>query len=101
MNKEEIYNKIINEETSKNPLLNEIYAIRDKRKETQDFTIYVDGCISVDVLNRSLDSIPKQKIRAKIRELENMRDTTITSEGFNILNGEIIVLKEILGEEEK
>lgn len=42
-----------------------------------------------------------EKIRAKIRELENMRDTTITSEGFNILNGEIVVLKEILGEDEK
>ena len=44
--------------------------------------------------------ISKDKIRAKIRELENMRDTTITSEGFNILNGEIVVLKEILGEDE-
>ena len=42
-----------------------------------------------------------EKIRAKIRELENMRDTTITSEGFNILNGEIVVLKELLGEDEK
>ena len=50
---------------------------------------------------RANDFIPKQKIRAKIRELENMRNTTITSEGFNILNGEIVVLKELLGEGEK
>ena len=40
--------------------------------------------------------ISKDKIKDKIKELENMRDTSITSEAFNIFNGEIIVLKEIL-----
>lgn len=40
----------------------------------------------------------KTKIRDKIKELEKMRDTSITSETFNIFNGEIIVLKELLEE---
>ena len=42
--------------------------------------------------------VMKDKIRDKIKELENMRNTTITSEGFNIFNGEIVVLKELLEE---
>lgn len=54
LSKEEIEKQILNEETSKYPLLNEIYAIRDKRKETEHYTIYVDGYISVDVLNKTL-----------------------------------------------
>lgn len=40
--------------------------------------------------------IPKSKIKAKIQELTNMRDTTITCEGYNILNGEIVVLQELM-----
>lgn len=55
LSKEEIEKEVLNTETSKHPLLNEIYAIRDKRKETEDYTIYVDGYISVDVLNKTLE----------------------------------------------
>lgn len=55
LSKEEIEKQILNTETAKHPLLNEIYAIRDKRKETEDYTIYVDGYISVDVLNKTLE----------------------------------------------
>lgn len=54
--------------------------------------------IVLQLLYKYGDSIPKQKIRDKIKELENMRNTTITSEGFNIFNGEIVVLKELLEE---
>lgn len=42
--------------------------------------------------------ISKDKIKNKIKELENMRDTSITCEAFNIFNGEIIVLQGLLGE---
>lgn len=42
------------------------------------------------------NSIPKSKIKAKIQELTNMRDTSITSEAYNILNGEIVVLQELM-----
>lgn len=45
------------------------------------------------------NSIPKSKIKEKIQEITNMRDTTITSEGYNILNGEIVVLQDLLEEE--
>lgn len=54
LSKEEIAKIILNTETHIHPLLNEIYAIRDRRKETQDYTIYVDGYISVDVLDKTL-----------------------------------------------
>ena len=39
LSKEGIKEYILSTETAKHPLLNEIYAIRDKRKETQDYTM--------------------------------------------------------------
>lgn len=75
LTKEEIEKYILNNETIKHPLLNEIYAIRDRRKETQDYTIYVDGYISVDVLNKTLKlESDKQKLIEKL-EKANEEDT--------------------------
>ena len=75
LSKEGIKEYILSTETAKHPLLNEIYAIRDKRKETQDYTIYVDGYISVDVLNKTLKlESDKQKL-IDILEKENKEDT--------------------------
>ena len=69
LSKEEIKKYILNTETAKHPLLNELYAIRDTRKETQDYTIYVDGYISVDVLNKTLQlESDKQKLIEKLEE---------------------------------
>lgn len=74
LSKEEIKEYILSTETAKHPLLNEIYAIRDRRKETQDYTIYVDGYISVDVLNKTLKlESDKQKL-IDILEKENEED---------------------------
>lgn len=82
---------------SENPILEEgIFVEGVKITTAEEWNKAIE-----EFRKRANDYIPKQKIRAKIRELENMRDTTITSEGFNILNGEIVVLKEILGEDEK
>lgn len=70
LSKEEIKEYILSTETAKHPLLNEIYAIRDKRKETQDYTIYVDGYISVDVLNKTLKlESDKQKLIEKLEKI--------------------------------
>ena len=44
------------------------------------------------------NSISKQKVKDKIKEIKRLRDRTITSEGFNILNGEVVVLQELLEE---
>ena len=74
MSKEEIEKYILNEETINHPLLNEIYAIRDRRKETQDYTIYVDGYISVDVLNKTLQLETNNKKLIKKLEEENEKD---------------------------
>lgn len=69
LSKEKIKEYILSTETAKHPLLNEIYAIRDRRKETQDYTIYVDGYISVDVLNKTLKlESDKQKLIEKLEE---------------------------------
>ena len=71
LSKEEIKEYILSTETAKHPLLNEIYAIRDKRKETQDYTIYVDGYISVDVLNKTLKlESDKQKLIEKLEKIK-------------------------------
>ena len=50
MNKEELYTTLLNSPTHKYSLLNEIYAIRDTRIENQDYSIRVNGFISLDVL---------------------------------------------------
>ena len=43
----------------------------------------------------------RKKVKDKIKEIKRLRDRTITSEGFNILNGEVIVLEELLEENNK
>ena len=50
MDKEELYKTILISPIYKYPLLNEIYAIRDENLETEDYTIAVNGFISVDSL---------------------------------------------------
>ena len=47
-------------------------------------------------LDLQANSVSKTKIKQKIQELKNMRDTTITAEAFNILHGEVTVLEELL-----
>ena len=42
------------------------------------------------------NSIPKQVVIDKIKEIVRLRDKCITAEGNNIMNGEIIVLQELL-----
>lgn len=75
-NKEEIYKIILNSKvTDYNALLNEIYAIRDKTKEVVDYTICVNGYISVDVLNRTLDLEKKiKRLQQENADLKIQRD---------------------------
>ena len=58
MNEEELYQLAISD-VSTFPLLNEILAIRDNRfpNEKVDYCINVNGCISLDVLNKYVRSI--------------------------------------------
>lgn len=94
LSKEEIEKYILNTETIKHPLLNEIYAIRDRRKETQDYTIYVDGYISVDVLNKTLKlESDKQKL---IEKLEKDKETLKKENADGTLQDYVIRLLEIL-----
>lgn len=94
LSKEEIEEYILSTETAKHPLLNEIYAIRDRRKETQDYTIYVDGYISVDVLNKTLKlESDKQKL---IEKLEEDKETLKKENADGILQDYVIRLLEIL-----
>lgn len=56
MNKEELYELALSD-VPKYSLLNEIFAIRDKNIETVDYTIGVNGFISLDVLNKYINVI--------------------------------------------
>ena len=40
--------------------------------------------------------IPIQVVKDKIKEIKRLRDKCITAEGYNIANGEFIVLQELL-----
>lgn len=94
LSKEEIEEYILSTETAKHPLLNEIYAIRDRRKETQDYTIYVDGYISVDVLNKTLKlESDKQQL---IEKLEEDKETLKKENADGTLQDYVIRLLEIV-----
>ena len=67
MNKEEFYKLAINN-VQKYSLLNEIFAIRDERVEQVDYTIGVNGFISLDSLNKYVELIDY------INQLETNRD---------------------------
>ena len=56
MNKEELYNLALSN-VHKYNLLNELFSIRDKRTEIVDYTIGVNGFISLDVLNKYVNKI--------------------------------------------
>lgn len=73
--KEEIKTFLLKNKTDQYALLNEIFAIRDTRKETQNYTIYVDGCISVYELNKNIEMcnlIIRQQ--EEIEDLKRQRD---------------------------
>ena len=55
MSEEEIYKMLLTENIEKFPLLNEIFAIRNNKFKINDYTIYVTGCISLDVINREIE----------------------------------------------
>lgn len=57
MDKEELYKTILISPVYKYSLLNEIYAIRDTREEYDDYTIGVNGFISLDVLLENYNQI--------------------------------------------
>ena len=77
MDKEELYETILISPTYKYPLLNEIYAIRDKNLETEDYTIAVNGFISVDSLldNYNLINEKQQLISFLEENIRNRLDT--------------------------
>ena len=57
MSEEEIYKMLLNENVEKFPLLNEIFAIRNNKFKINNYTIYVTGCISLDVINRAIEKV--------------------------------------------
>lgn len=70
-----------------------IAHVVDRAKEVKDdlTTVYFKGYADAEEKYR-------EKVKDKIKEIKRLRDRTITSEGFNILNGEVIVLEELLEE---
>lgn len=74
MNEEELYKLAINN-VHRYSLLNEIFAIRDKRfpNEENDYTIKVFGSISLDVLNRYVRFINELVEYENIGTINNLK----------------------------
>ncbi len=72
MNEEEIYKMILIENVEKYPLLGEIFAIRDNRHKIDNYTICVNGYISLDVINKAI-KLQKafNKSTEKINKIKN------------------------------
>ena len=72
MKEEEIYEMILNEDVEKYPLLNEIFAIRDNRHKVNNYTICVNGYISLDVINKAIKlQKENEELKADNYELNN------------------------------
>ena len=48
---------LLTEKIDKFPLLNELFAIRNSKFKINDYTIYVTGCISLDVINIAIEKV--------------------------------------------
>lgn len=57
MSEEEIFRMLLVEKLDKFPLLNELFAIRDSRGKRNDYTICVNGYISLDVINKAIEKV--------------------------------------------
>lgn len=57
LSEEEIYKMLLVEKLDKFPLLNELFAIRDSRGKRNDYTIFVNGYISLDVINKAVEKV--------------------------------------------
>lgn len=76
MNEKELYDLAINN-VKKYSLLNEIFAIRDKRVEKEDYTIAVNGYISLDELNtyvRYIDRLVNYQNICTVKELNELQE---------------------------
>lgn len=100
MNEEELREII----EAKNKPIRDVVELSKHFRGRRNCIVFLTESFRIDLDNRMSklaelkeNSISKNKISDKIKELENMRNTSITSEAFNIFNGEIIVLKELLG----
>lgn len=71
---EKVYKYLQKRRVDKLPLENEIFAIRDSRKKINDYTIYVDGYISLDAINKNID---KLNLIQKLQEENKKKDKTI------------------------
>lgn len=76
MNEKELYDLAINN-VKKYSLLNEIFAIRDKRVEKDDYSIAVNGFISFDELNRYviyIDRLVNYQNICTVKELNELQE---------------------------
>ena len=82
--------------------LEELLAEREQKdKRIQELE---EALLKVKEKNTTLfitcrNSIPKQVVIDKMKEVKRLRDRCITAEAYNIAQGEIIVLQELLGGE--
>lgn len=76
MNEKELYDLAINN-VKKYSMLNEIFAIRDKRVEKDDYSIAVNGYISLDELNRYvryIDRLVNYQNICTVKELKELQE---------------------------
>lgn len=68
------------------------YIIQQKINKLEEERDHWHGCFIVAMEN----SIAKEKVMDKIKEIKYLQSRTITREAYNIAQGEIIVLQELL-----
>lgn len=82
--------------------------INEKDKRIQELEAkLLDMIQGTEIINKETPEyvkenyIPIQVVKDKIKEIKRLRDKCITTEGYNIANGEVVVLQELLEGERK
>lgn len=84
----------------------DIVEQKDKRIQELEAKL-LDMIQGTEIINKETPEyvkenyIPIQVVKDKIKEIKRLRDKCITTEGYNIANGEVVVLQELLEGERK
>ena len=101
MNEEEIFKMLLIESIDKFPLLNELFAIRDSRGKRNDYTIFVNGYISLDVINKTIEKVNLLNNLKEIEKLHKEENGKLRAEFEKVYEDNLTLAHELDKEKEK
>lgn len=101
LSEEEIYKMLLVEKLDKFPLLNGLFAIRDSRGKRNDYTIFVNGYISLDVINKAVEKVNLLDNLKEIEKTHREENGKLRVEFEKVYEDNLTLAKELEQEKEK